>query len=160
MVSAWCLLGLGSCVNVDLLGGSTSSLSDLMPSWEEFDKWLLDDPARAERLVKRSSDPVWDNYEADRSDGGVLDTLVDKLKKKEFIGAIDSIAQHANKLASGPSDRQDQDVVVTVPQANVPQIVEDLGAVSMFCQKSAPYNYITVVGHSIVDNVFSQLRQF
>ena len=41
-----------------------------------------------------------------------------------------SIAQHANKLAASSTDRQDQDVIVTVPQANVPQIVEDLGAVS------------------------------
>ena len=128
-VASWCIV-LGSC-SADL---GTPTLSDLMPTWEDFDRWLLDDPSRAERLVKRSPiDPVWDNYAAaaaERSDGGVLDTLVDKLKKREYIGAINSIAQHANKLAASSTDRQDQDVIVTVPQANVPQIVEDLGAVS------------------------------
>ena len=125
-VASWCCIVMASC------SFGSPTLSDLMPTWEDFDRWLLDDPSRAERLAKRSSiDPVWDNYAADRSDGGgVLDTLVDKLKKKEYIGAIDSIAQHANKLAASSTDRQDQDVIVTVPQANVPQIVEDLGAVS------------------------------
>ena len=132
-VASWCIV-LGSC-SVDLV---SPNLSDLMPTWEDFDRWLLDDPSRAERLVKRSpTDPVWDNYAAaaERSDGGVLDTLVDKLKKKEYIGAINSIAQHANKLATSSTDRQDQDVIVTVPQANVPQIVEDLGAVSDVIKK-------------------------
>jgi len=120
-----CLLGLGSC---------TTLLQDLMPTWEEFDQWLLDDHSRFDRLTKRS-DPIWDNYQStshqtgDRREG-VYDELVGALKEKEYIGAINHIAQHAVNLAQtpGPLDRQDEDIVVSVPQANVPQIVEDLGA--------------------------------
>jgi len=140
------LASLGACLSLDQ---SNHPDAGLMPSWQEFDEYLRTQGQTNNRFKRdfpyeyfseaRGFQPdsgsslasTLDSLKADLTDvnrqglvANALDTVSDRLRQKDYIGAI---SQFADRLRLKRNDPK-QDLLFDVPQTSVPQIIVDLAA--------------------------------
>lgn len=140
------LASLGACLSLD---ESIHPDAGLMPSWQEFDAYLRAQGQTNNRFRRdfpyeyfndgrsfgtdgsNNLASTLDSLKADLTDvnrqglvANAINTVSDRLKQKDYIGAISQFADRLRLNRHAPK----QDLLFDVPQTSVPQIIVDLAA--------------------------------